>query len=271
MRLELGSAHFELGGGEARERRLAPGERSRIAVIFKPKSEGIHEARMKLTASGSIPELLVVLRGEAQAAPKVVPATTSKPTAPAAGDPKQNHPAQAELEKPFVREYRLHPLGGGEVLVLGRLAPASKGVTQLCVRNALTHAEVLARADANGHFHARLAAKDFVRIQIAAANGERRSDWTEVGEVQPQLEITGEGKELLVRCLPDQRFLLLAVAPKRSNEVFGSWRGRAGSTGLARYPLSSFGIKKGGKAPMALVLVTEVDGEKRTSTRLRVQ
>lgn len=265
LRLGLETTHFELGRGEVRERLLAPGERSRVAVIFKPKSVGVHEARMKLTASGSIPELLVVLRGEAQAAPRVAPATTSKPTAP-----KKPDPANATLEAPLVREYRLHPLGGGEVLVLGKI-DESRGASQLSLRNALTHAEVLAVADATGHFHARLEARDFVRIQIAAADGKRRSDWKEMGEVQPQLEITGEGKELLVRCLPDQRFLLLAVVPEPSAQVFGSWRGRAGSTGLARYPLGSFGIKEGGKAPMALVLVTEVDGRKRTSTRLRVQ
>jgi hypothetical protein len=270
LKLGLRSPHFVLGANEALERRLAPGERSRIEVIFKPKGEGVHEARMKLSASGSIRELLVVLRGEAQAAAKAKPATTSKPTAKATGNGKADSPENTRLDPPLVREYRLHPLGEGEVLVLGRVDPTD-GATQLSLRNALTRTEVSAQADATGHFRARLRARDFVRIQIAAANGKRRSEWKEVGEVQPQLEITGHGKELLVRCLPDQRFLLLAVAPGGSERVFGSWRGKAGSTGLARYPLGSFGVRKGSSAPLALVLVTEVDGEKRTSTRLRLQ
>ena len=51
-------------------------------------------------------------------------------------------------------------------------------------------------------------------IQVAVANGSRRSPWIEFGEVQPQLEIAGE--DLIVRCLPDQQFLLLAVPPREA-------------------------------------------------------
>jgi hypothetical protein len=281
--LGLASEQFELGATEARERRLAPGERSIIAVIFKPKMAGVHEARMKLSASGSIRELLVVLRGEAQAAGKVVPATAFKPTTPSAHDPAGPTREKAMLLVPSLRQHRLHPLGGGEVLVLGRIVieTGETGPRQLSLRNAMTHAEVSTQADSAGRFHARLRVKDFVRIEIAAADGKRRSHWIELGEVQPQLEIAGNGKDLIVRCLPDQQFLLLAVPPQSSAgdgqktqgsaRIFGSWRGRAGSTGLMRYLLSSLGTRDDGTAPMALVLVTEVDGEKRTSARLRVQ
>jgi len=284
LRLGLLSEQFEVGANEARERRLAPGEHSRIAVIFKPKTAGAHEARMKLAASGSIRELLVVLRGEAQAASKVAPATTSKPTTPQPHDPTAPTREKAVLDVPFVAEYRLHPLGSGEVLVLGRIGMGTKGEDEktgpchLSLRNALTHVEVSTQADAGGRFHARLRVKDFVRIEIAAADGKLRSGWTPLGEVQPQLEIAG--KDLIVRCLPNQQFLLLAVPPQNSAgdgqqaqgsvRIFGSWRGRARSTGLVRYPLGSVRAKAGGTAPMALVLVTEVDGEKRTSARLRL-
>lgn len=274
LRLGLLSEQFELGATEATERRLAPGEHSRIAVVFKPKTAGLHEARMKLAASGSIRELLVVLRGEAQAASKVTTATTSKPTTP--------QPHDTTPKAPSMAEQRLHPLGGGEVLVMGRINMGSEtgtaGPMRLSVRNALTHAEVSTQADAAGRFHARLMVQDFVRVQVAAADGQRRSEWVELGVVQPQLEIAGEGKDLIVRCLPNQQFLLLAVPPQGSAgdgeqaqgsaRIFGSWRGRASASGLARYPLGSFGAKGTGTAPMALVLVTEVDGEKRTSPRL---
>lgn len=267
LRLELKSPHFELGVGESRERRLAPSEHGRIAVIFKPRTAGAHEARMKLAASGSIRELLVVLRGRARTAPKTVPAAAPRP--PSTGRDPGTAGRKPVLEPPSLvdGQLRLHPLGGGEVLVLGRLHKDAP--RRLSVRNARTRAEVPAQADADGCFHARLQARDFVRVEIAAAAGKRRSRWVEVGEVQPQLEIAG--KDLVVRCLPDQRFLLLAVPPENSARVFGSWRGQAGSTGLVRYPLSSFGVEEKGAAPMALVLVTEVDGEKRTSPRLRVQ
>ena len=106
LRLGLVSAQFELGATEARERRLAPGERSIIAVIFKPKIVGVHEARMKLSASGSIRELLVVLRGEAQAASKVVPATAFKPTTPSAHDPNAPTREMAELVVPSLQQHR---------------------------------------------------------------------------------------------------------------------------------------------------------------------
>jgi hypothetical protein len=150
---------------------------------------------------------------------------------------------------------------------------------------------VSALVDPGGRFHARLRAVDFAGIEVAVADGTRRSPWIEFGEVQPQLENTGE--DLIVRCLPDQQFLLLAVPAREpgkdaanpgeasaactSARIFGSWRGRAGSSGLARYSLSFLGAHRTGKAQkakrasLALVLVTEVLGEKRTSARLPIR
>ncbi|MHC4077177.1 MAG: Ig-like domain-containing protein [Planctomycetota bacterium] len=290
LSLVLVSAQFELGSGEARQRQVAPGEHSRIAVIFKPKAAGPQEARMKLLASGSIRELLVVLRGEATAPTKPHAAATSKPTVPPTPDKTQPAPDKPPLAAPELLDHRVHPLGGGEVLLLGRIkigaagtadaTGATGGVQQrsLSLRNAQTHREVSALADRDGRFHARLRVQDFVRIEIATADGARRSGWEEFGAVQPQLEIAGD--DLIVRCLPDQQFLLLAVPPQKpaddgqethgSARIFGSWRGRARSSGLMRYPLSFLGAKDK-KAPLALVLVTEVDGEKRTSERLQVR
>ena len=73
---------------------------------------------MKLLASGSIPELLVVLRGEAEAPTKrPAVAVASKPTAAReAGKPALDKPRP--LEPPSLVEHRVHPLGGGEVLLL---------------------------------------------------------------------------------------------------------------------------------------------------------
>ncbi len=270
LRLGLQSAQFELGATEPRERRLAPGGHSRIEVIFKPKTAGVHEARMKLAATGSIRDLLVVLRGEARAVSRVVTADTSKATT-STQEAAETGPKEERLDAPVLLEHRLHPLGGGEVLVLGRIATAgrTRPLPQLSLRNAQTPGEVSSQPDADGRFHARLQAGQFARIEIATADGQRRSPWAELGEVQPQLEIAGT--DLIVRCLPNQRFLLLAVPPGSPTRILGSWRGRARSAGLVRYPLSSFGVKEGGTAPMALVLVTEADGETRTSATLRVQ
>ncbi|MEE9125542.1 MAG: hypothetical protein V3U11_00220 [Planctomycetota bacterium] len=287
LRLLLSSVQFELSVGEALDRQLEPGEHSRVAVIFKPRASGRQEARMKLLASGSIPELLVVLRGEAQAptrrrAAAVAPKPTTRP-ADESGKPTLHKPRP--LAPPSLVEYRVHPLGGGEVLLLGRIETQASGTTKqtgqrrLSLRNAQTQTEVLALADAWGRFHARVRAADFVGIEIAVANGSRRSPWIEFGEVQPQLEIAG--KDLIVRCLPDQQFLLLAVPPREPakegraghglGSILGSWRGRAGSSVLGRYPLDFLGGNKDKKAPLALVLVTEVLGEKRTSARLRIR
>ena len=57
--------------------------------------------------------------------------------------------------------------------------------------------------------------------------------------------------------------------PLSSNRVLGSWRGRAKATGLMRYPVR-FLLRGQRKGPMAVILVTRVDGEERRSPRVTI-
>ncbi len=231
---------------------LAAGKSVRLRIDFVPTRAGAYTVPLKIFATGVVPEHIVRLRGEGVALgapPKMI-----QPTAKPVGKPIT----------PVIQSVEFYPRGDGAVLVLGRLRIPS---TSAAVLRDSGGGETRVRVDAQGQFEARVVAQGAAQLCAVTAT-KQRSVFVTLGTLPRMLTI--EGKAAHIRCLPTEEFVLTA---RTDGDVLRRWRGTTDSKGYRRLPLSILGKPTRGTdevPPLTLEVTIVVDGEVRSSVRVRV-
>lgn len=222
---------------------------------------------MKIRASGPVPEHRIVLRGQGRALPSRAARSRVAQTkaagsveVSAVSEPARPQRSPLALE---IAEIRLHPRGGGRLLLLlllCRLAGSSSG--QLPSRVAVQAGGQPQRAvavDQDGRFHLGLRVTAGTDLRVAALDADGKCGaFVALGKVPVMLRV--EGARARIRCVPEQRFLLVAHADGKGLQV---WRGRADTAGRRAVGLGVLGAAA--NCDLSLTVVTEIDGVLETS------
>ena len=236
---------------------LAPGARHKLLIDFAPGESGSFVERLKIFASGPVPEHLVVLRGEGLERPD---AAVAGAAAAGKGAVEKSPREEPPPDAPRVAEAHFYPRGDDRVLVLGRVE------TPTSTRVALKIGAVrkVAAVDTTGRFHATVEAKPGTKIVVAALDPrDRRSPSVDLGVVPPMLAV--DKTHVQIRCLPGEKFWLTVSA---DDSVVRTFVATADASGRGRVPLRTLGTEDGPE--LQLRVAVREDRQRRVSRTVRV-